>query len=248
MGPWEAARSAAVAAGFMLSVSGGGRADIIGVAGGSGPPPASLGPYLMTLFSADATPMGVQVLSVPSPGGEDLKFSYALTHYRVSQGWPTSWGAWYLNGDVYEAHDGDLLTLHLPTNTRAFYLYVHHLLGGELGIQVAPSCGTPVSQTFAQTAGAHYYGFYQSDAQGPDLHHVSVSAGFQFAIGATGIAAGSPADFNGNGDVDQQDLGILLSCYGLCEGHPLFDSRADVDASGCVDQVDLGTLLADWTG
>lgn len=51
-------------------------------------------------------------------------------------------------------------------------------------------------------------------------------------------------DINGDGKVDQQDLGILLASYDLCEGQPGYLAVADIDGDKCVNQKDLGILLA----
>jgi hypothetical protein len=57
-----------------------------------------------------------------------------------------------------------------------------------------------------------------------------------------------PGDVDGDGDVDQADLGALLSAYNACDGDPNYNANADFDNSGCIDQADLGTLLANYTG
>ena len=46
-------------------------------------------------------------------------------------------------------------------------------------------------------------------------------------------------DLNGDGCVDQRDLGILLAYYGWGDG-------GDIDGDGDTDQSDLGILLAHW--
>ena len=46
-----------------------------------------------------------------------------------------------------------------------------------------------------------------------------------------------PGDLDGDGDVDQNDLGILLACYNIDDG-------GDLDGDGDTDQNDLGFLLA----
>ena len=51
-----------------------------------------------------------------------------------------------------------------------------------------------------------------------------------------------PGDLDGDGDVDQQDLGILLADYGCTGG----DCPGDCDGDGDTDQADLGILLANW--
>ncbi len=50
---------------------------------------------------------------------------------------------------------------------------------------------------------------------------------------------GIPGDLDGDGDVDQADLGILLSCYNISD-------CGDIDGDGDTDQADLGTLLANY--
>ncbi len=48
-----------------------------------------------------------------------------------------------------------------------------------------------------------------------------------------------PGDLDGDGDVDQSDLGILLAAYGINDG-------GDIDGDGDTDQSDLGTLLSNY--
>jgi hypothetical protein len=49
------------------------------------------------------------------------------------------------------------------------------------------------------------------------------------------------ADLDGDGEVDAQDLGELLACWGPCE-----DCPADLNADGEVDATDLAILLSAW--
>ena len=51
-----------------------------------------------------------------------------------------------------------------------------------------------------------------------------------------------PGDLNGDGCVDQRDLGILLADWG-CQGG---NCPGDVDGDGDTDQSDLGIMLAHW--
>ena len=55
-----------------------------------------------------------------------------------------------------------------------------------------------------------------------------------------------PGDLNGDGDVDQSDLGILLAAWGTQPGDLYWAPRADINNDGCVDQSDLGILLSNW--
>lgn len=61
------------------------------------------------------------------------------------------------------------------------------------------------------------------------------------AIVAVRPGAG-PADLNGDGTVNGDDLGIMLGAWGPCSG-----CAADLDQSGNVDGDDLGSLLGSWT-
>jgi hypothetical protein len=50
-----------------------------------------------------------------------------------------------------------------------------------------------------------------------------------------------PADFNGDGEVNGGDLGVLLAEWGACT-----DCAADLNGDGFVDGGDLGVFLAAW--
>ena len=52
-----------------------------------------------------------------------------------------------------------------------------------------------------------------------------------------------PADFDGSGEVDAADLGVLLGLWGPTNPE---SADADLDGSGTVDAADLGALLAAW--
>jgi hypothetical protein len=56
---------------------------------------------------------------------------------------------------------------------------------------------------------------------------------------AARFAVGVPGDLNGDGCVDQADLGILLASYGVDDG-------GDLDGDGDTDQADLGILLGNY--
>ncbi|MFO0840542.1 MAG: right-handed parallel beta-helix repeat-containing protein [Phycisphaerae bacterium] len=61
-------------------------------------------------------------------------------------------------------------------------------------------------------------------------------------------AANPPGDIDGDGRVNESDLGALLSAFGRCNGAPGYNAAADFDHSGCVNESDLGVLLSNWTG
>ena len=56
-------------------------------------------------------------------------------------------------------------------------------------------------------------------------------------------AGGIPGDFNGDGDVNGADLGLLLGAWGPCPGCP-----EDLNGDGVVSGADIGLLLVAWTG
>ncbi|MCK4871136.1 MAG: hypothetical protein KAS72_00255 [Phycisphaerales bacterium] len=53
------------------------------------------------------------------------------------------------------------------------------------------------------------------------------------------LVQGLAADLDGDGDVDQADLGILLASYGI-------NGDGDIDGDGDTDQADLGILLSQY--
>lgn len=59
-----------------------------------------------------------------------------------------------------------------------------------------------------------------------------------FMVRASGEPVGSPADLNGDGEVDSQDLAILLAAWG--------GAGADLNDDGVTDSSDLAILLAAW--
>jgi len=91
------------------------------------------------------------------------------------------------------------------------------------------------------------------------LPGITVSANTVYSVFAMGLAFGtpslqavifvdnegpspsSPADLNGDGQVNGADLGLLLAAWGELEG------AADLNDDGIVDGADLGLLLAAWT-
>ncbi len=51
------------------------------------------------------------------------------------------------------------------------------------------------------------------------------------------------ADLDGDGVINQSDLGLLLAAYDTCEGDDFYDDRADLTGDACVDHADLGAFL-----
>jgi hypothetical protein len=79
-----------------------------------------------------------------------------------------------------------------------------------------------------------------------------VLAGGEFTLvggfwAAAAMPCTLPGDLDTDSDVDQADLGILLSAYGTCPGEPFYSAPAgELAGDPCVTQTDLGVLLANY--
>jgi len=178
---------------LLCIVSGTVEAEIVGVAGGYGPPGPTLGPYEITPFPLDERPLYELVMDVPSPFGGNLEFSTSLQHLRVGQGWVI--GGHGYAGDVYAGNGVSEFTLTLPGNTYAFYLYAdqepHDL---PWPITAIADDGTTIVQDVSDDLGTAYFGFYQDDPLGPPIASISVSSPYVafLAVGEFGIAIPAP--------------------------------------------------------
>jgi len=77
-----------------------------------------------------------------------------------------------------------------------------------------------------------------------DAHVETPQVDADFALVVSGVqpvSGGVPGDLDGNGCVDQADLGILLADYGCTAG--IGNCPGDVDGDGDTDQSDLGVVL-----
>lgn len=131
---------------------------------GTGPPPATLGPYPMQGFPADGSALESEVSGVDGPTGT-ASFDPALTHLQAGIDWNT-WSNGY-GGDVYANlspdADGRLTTtITLPPGTGAFYLYAEPNLYEDFSIAAtALDDGTTSGETTVfGDAGARFFGFY----------------------------------------------------------------------------------------
>lgn len=72
----------------------------------------------------------------------------------------------------------------------------------------------------------------------------TLAGGFWSGVPA---AVPCPGDLDGDGQVGQADLGLLLASYGLCPGDPGYVPAAGKLAGDpCVTQADLGVLLSNY--
>jgi hypothetical protein len=54
----------------------------------------------------------------------------------------------------------------------------------------------------------------------------------------------APGDVNGDGEVNGEDLGLMLGDWGMCTSE---ECPADFNGDGVVDGVDLGIMLGAWS-
>ncbi len=160
------------------------QATVVGVAGGTAAPAATLGPYTMTPFPADLRGEGASVSSVPSPLGGDVGFTPSTNHRTIPTGWAT-WSNGY-TGDVYSDFSSTTMTLTMPGNTGAFYLYAEPVDFSPFNISAQSQDGTTVTQNVQGQSGADYYGFYGT--AGNTIVSITVTSSAAFGIGEFGIA------------------------------------------------------------
>ena len=165
-------------------------ASMTGVAGGTAAPATTLGPYRMTSFLPDSRPDGALVTYVTCPTGGQVGFGSSLQHCTV----PSSWATWShgYTGDVYSSdNDESSITLTMPSQTKAFYLYAEPNPFEPWRITATAADGSTttiaVSQMVDGDGGASYYGFWCDDV----ISSITVDyAGCNgFAIGEFGIAS-----------------------------------------------------------
>lgn len=166
---------------------------------GTSSPPSTLGPYNMIAFSADARAEEGLVSNVPDPAGT-ITFSEAITHLRVPGSWAT-WSHGY-TGDVYHVDDASV-TITLPSNTKAFYLYAEPNPFATFNMTATAQDGTTSGSIAVDgLAGAKYFGFYATS--GKTIVSIEVSSTVDFAIGEFGISRGR------SGETTHQDEAVEI--------------------------------------
>lgn len=162
-------------------------AAVIGVAGGTGAPAATLGSYNMTPFGDDVRPVYDDVSSVSSPLGGDIMFNIDLNHREIDNGWAT-WSHGY-TGDVYYSNGSPSVTISLPANTGAFYLFAEPNPFDLFTIVATTNTGESINQMVDGNAGAAYFGFYTTAGESLSSIQVFAPQNIDFAIGEFGIAS-----------------------------------------------------------
>ena len=151
---------------------------------GTGPPPATLGPYTMTPFPEDPRALFEQVTDVPSPLGGAIEFDRPMTHRRIGEGWAT-WSHDY-QGDVYDTLFF-AAAMTMPVDAGAFYLYVEPRPFSLQTITATADDGTSSGPVEVDGFhGATYFGFY--GVGGSSIASITVSGTSDFAWGEFGIA------------------------------------------------------------
>jgi hypothetical protein len=158
---------------------------------GTGAPPATLGDCTtMTPFAADARPLGNMVNDVTGPTGS-VAFSASAQHFRIGSGWGT-WSNGYA-GDVYFSNGATSLTLTMPANTTAFYLYAEPVDFSTFTITATTQDSTtsgPISVN--GNGGAKYFGFSASGGTSISTITVTTTDAGGFAVGEFGVCVPPP--------------------------------------------------------
>lgn len=167
---------------------------------GTGPPPATLGPYSMTAFGPDSQPLGDGATGVSDPAGT-IGFTPTLRHDKVGATCDeiSCWATWSngYTGDVYDTTvvpgDKTQITITLPAGTKAFYFYAEPNQFAVLSVEATAQDGTtsgPISVD--GTSGAKYFGFYATGTTTLESITVTTSDTSGFAIGEFGINPAAP--------------------------------------------------------
>jgi len=170
-----------------------GRAEITFVNLGLTAPPPVLGtipvarfdPAPQSALADGAAPTNIP--GCPIPG--QLTLSANLTKQTVPDSWLT-WSHGY-TGPVFAGWFRTNITLHLPTNTTAFYFYIEPERWGNYAITATANDGTSSGPIMvAGSAGANGFGFYTgSETQTIAMIHIVVErTAYGFAIGEFGIS------------------------------------------------------------
>jgi PEP-CTERM motif len=153
-------------------------------------PPATLGAFTMTPFGDDTRALFIDETTVPSPLGGDIGFSIPMTHFEIGSGWAT-WSHGYA-GDVYATFDFATMTLTMPANTAAFYLYAEPNDFALYDFTVTTDTATMTVTNVDGFGGANGFGIHTTAGELITSITISTTDTSGFAIGEFGIATAVP--------------------------------------------------------
>ena len=156
---------------------------------GTGPPPATLGPYQITPFPDDARAEFLNVASVPAPFGlGNVFFNPVLSHRDVPSSWAT-WSHGYTE-DVYYTNGGTAVTMTLVPNTKAFRFYAEPNPFAVVNITATTNTGVTSGPIPVDGfAGARYFGFFTTTLF-ESIASITVTSTVDFAVGEFGMFTG----------------------------------------------------------
>ncbi|MBK7233860.1 MAG: T9SS type A sorting domain-containing protein [Saprospiraceae bacterium] len=210
---------------------------------GAAAPPNTLGGMAVFPFPSDPRTLLLDETTVNASESCPLaiQFSPAMSHRRVPLGGWNNWSHGY-TGDVYFSNGLTSVTITLPPNTRAFYLYSEVNLFATATIVVNANDGTtsgPVPVTTPN--GARYFGFYTTS---PNCLlttvTVTVPAGnVGFAIGEFGINV----DVNNGAIACNNNIQISLDqdCRATIYPDMILEGGGNVSCPG-----DYSVVARDW--
>ncbi len=188
-------------------------------------------------FNADADPVLADRQPDPGPGDPDL-------------GDPFGTWAGYLDWDASSLIESQTRWECKLFLTGLSAIAIDNSPYSEIVMDVAPRKTT----TFLPIAGTGVRWTVTDEISGVVLQSASTVAESDGLVVATGVAVPlepervilaffvCPTDFDGDGDTDLSDLGIVLANFGVTSGATLADG--DTDGDGDIDLSDLGLVLA----
>ncbi|MFO0840545.1 MAG: hypothetical protein U1D55_18715 [Phycisphaerae bacterium] len=162
-------------------------------------------------------------------------------------------GEWYkgLGGTTLD-YTGDPLNTYQQTVTFQFIygqpILMDTFLQVDINIDNQTSSVGGTLDSVIDLGNSSYWGGIRNlrDGQGHPVTNAAYSSSSGFDYRQSALP--TPGDTNGDGLVNESDLGTLLSAFGKCNGNPGYVAAADFDHDGCVSESDLGVLLSHWTG
>ena len=147
----------------------------------------TVGGFTMVAFGDDVRAVIADVSDVAAPTGGVVGFSPDLSHREIGNGWAT-WSHGY-TGDVYYSNGATSITLTMPANTAAFYLYAEPNSFSNFTVTGFGTDGITNdsdSMSITGSAGAKRFEFWMSG--GGSLTSITISSTTDFAVGEFGIA------------------------------------------------------------